>query len=278
MSGDLPQALALGAQYLHCLDLLRVEQALALGPTLVGQQAGESVSREVRAPTEQRRRRDLKRPGDLGRLGRLGHHELDRREPPSCRVARLPRKGGVAPDEDDTAGLVFEQGCCGAHLPSAPRAQRQRWLAWLGTMPFNHVIYSVTPQAPRGGPSRSESQGQRRNLSRTSALYLRCLGFIDGSLSLGIDVDVDTNNDILRLGTRYTMLILMSFCKAAIFCRSVALWRSRVGEDEHLCSWSVSLAGVRGNSAEETREIVEGSKGLRRGESTVYVNAPKWID
>ena len=28
------------------------------------------------------------------------------------------------------------------------------------------------------------------------------------------------------------------------FCRSVALWRSRVGEDEHLCSWSVSLAGV----------------------------------
>ncbi len=144
MSGDLPQALALGAQYLHRLDLLRVEQALALGPTLVGQQAGESVSREVRAPTEQRRRRDLKRPGDLGRLGRLGHHELDRREPPSCRVARLPRKGGVAPDEDDTAGLVFEQGCCGAHLPSAPRVQRQRWLAWLGTTSFNHVIYSVT--------------------------------------------------------------------------------------------------------------------------------------
>ena len=88
-------------------------------------------------------------------------------------------------------------------------------------------------------------------------------GFINGSLSLGIDIDVDTNNDILRLGTRYTMLILMSFCKAAIFCRSVALWRSRVGEDEHLCSWSVSLAGVRGNSAEETRGIVEGSKGLR---------------
>ena len=106
-------------------------------------------------------------------------------------------------------------------------------------------------------------------------------GFIVGGLSVGLGVGVD--NGKLRLDTRYTANLILSYCKAAVFCRSIAVWRSKPGAERgKVWSWSLSAAGVRGNSADETRAIMESGRDMDRWRVdderlVTYESAPSWL-
>lgn len=100
--------------------------------------------------------------------------------------------------------------------------------------------------------------------------------FLKGYVSMSMNVEA--KNGVLLLSTRYAMNVIQYFCKVVLFRDAVVFWRFSGAETKQVYSWSLSLAGVRGNSALETAAIAERIGTFGEDVDICYADAPEWLN